>query len=313
MVKTVAILGASGFVGSELLRSMADDGRFYPIAVSRSIPEGFNGHAVQQQNRYSDLAAQLAALGRPIDVIINCVGYGVNPRDRSTADMLEWNVNFPVRLVEVCEKLRSSLIHLGSCSEYASKPDGRHDENDRLEPGKLYGTSKASGSLMLQAAARAAGVSAFHCRLFNIYGAHEAAHRLLPSLLSKVADDGKIAFSDGIQIRDWLYVEDVAGALKAMAFYLAQHSAHIVESVNVCSGVGASVREFVETAAEISGIPEHRLGFGVFPHRPDDIPIQIGNNEKLQKICGWTPEFSLRAGLEKAIELYFRKNGIKLQ
>jgi nucleoside-diphosphate-sugar epimerase len=109
----------------------------------------------------------------------------------------------------------------GTFSEYRS-PSNRVLvlEDSSLEQVKLYSLSKAAGGLMAGAIARSGGAGFRLLRLFKVYGAGEAPHRLLPTLVSGLAKPERVAISAGTQVLDFVYINDVIEAMvRADAHY----------------------------------------------------------------------------------------------
>jgi nucleoside-diphosphate-sugar epimerase len=97
----------------------------------------------------------------------------------------------------------------------------------------------------------------------------------------------------GEQVRDLLYVDDVADALITMGTAAAWPNS----VYNVCSGKAVSIREVGETAARVIGGPADLLRFGALPYRPDEEMWIVGDNARLTRDFGWAPQTSLEQGL----------------
>ena len=114
--------------------------------------------------------------------VFHLAAYGVKPNHRDIDEMLRINVELSALLAQLCSEWRSRMVMAGTFSEY--RGPSTQDlllEDSPLEQGKLYGSSKAAGGLVASAIANSSGVSFRLLRLFKVYGAGEASHRLLPA------------------------------------------------------------------------------------------------------------------------------------
>lgn len=304
MPETVLLTGASGFVGRHLAErclSLAHE----TLALTRpgraqAAPAGIRAITVDFSDEMSLARAIEAA--RPT-VIIHLAAYGVAPQDRDPVAMQRINVDLGAAIVRAAAACGAVMVSAGSCAEYAEPADDKRlGENAPLETGKLYGSSKAAGGLLALATATALGVPMRHLRLFNVYGPGEAPHRLLPSLIAERASDRRIRLSAGLQIRDFIYVADVADGLLNAATRLRSGAIAGAAALNLCTGTGTSVRDLVGLAAQALGITTDRLGFGDLAMRPDEIPCLIGNPDKMTFDLDWRPAYGPAAGIKAMIE-----------
>ena len=299
----VLITGASGFIGRWLTRRLAADDAVETFAALRAPQSAeFEG---ARATRLSNLAdrTEVDAVIKSIKpgVIINLAAYGVSPDRRDPVAMFDVNAAAPVAIVQAASAVGAAVVGVGSQSEYATTIDMERQiqENDPVGSPTLYGASKASAWLGASAAARQLDCSYIHLRLFNTYGHGEAAHRLLPTLARAARTGEKAALSDGLQVRDFVYIEDAVESLVAAAHLTNGQRSGLVEAVNICSGDATSVRSFAETAASAFGVFSKQLSFGEIARRPDDLPYIVGSPEKASSLLGWTARHSVSEGLAK--------------
>jgi len=300
----VAVLGASGFIGRNLASHFAEQGwKVYAFRRPGSIPIEFTNHDIRQGELDPDTLDALSVLVESSDsgklTVINCIGYGVHPSDRDFDKMLDVNVVFPGKLARLLSRSGSILVHLGSSSEYAAIADQRKPiaETALPEAGRLYGTSKYSGGVMARLAVGEKGrVSVL--RLFNIFGQGEGAHRLFPTLIKAALEKSKVSISSGTQVRDFLYVKDVARAIELEVKRLLTYDATEVCVYNLCSGSGMSVLEFSKRVLAAAGGNEAQLEIGGIAMRPDDLSFVVGDNTKFCRANQWSAQFDVEAAVQ---------------
>jgi nucleoside-diphosphate-sugar epimerase len=163
-----------------------------------------------------------------------------------------------------------------------------------------YGLSKAAAGFACKQLADARGMGFAHLRLFGVFGENEADHRLLPSLAKSLLLGRAIPLSDGLQIRDWLYEEDVgrAVAFTVMGILSGRTNSGIY---NVGSGTPASVRSFANLVADILRVDRTLLRFGAIPRRGHEGEAFVADTTAFCTATGWKPLFSLEQGLAMAL------------
>ena len=244
------------------------------------------------------------------DRVFHLAGYGVRPDHRDAETIFRVNVDVPRALVDIASSWSpGAVVMAGSGSEY--KLDGVErpvTEDHPLEPYKLYGASKAAGTLCSAALAAARRIPFAACRIFGVYGPGEAPYRLVPSLIRGLGGSHRIPLSAGLQKRDFLFVDDVVEALVKVAVALETEPRQVI--LNVGTGQPISVREFVQTVAAMLHIPESRLGFGDIPMRPDEVMLFSGSPARLHALTGWQAMVDLNGGIRRCLDVQVPALGI---
>jgi nucleoside-diphosphate-sugar epimerase len=305
--RRAVVLGASGFIGRWTARLLAECGaNVAAVGRDRAALESALGDARQRvQITVRDVAAGsvtdwLAPLAP--DVVFNLVGYGVDRTERDSQLARRLNHELVGELVAAVDSLgdtswpHARLIHTGSALEYGST-EGILHEDSPTNVTTLYGETKLAGTRALVARARHSGARALVARLFTVYGPGEHAGRLLPSVLAAREPNVTIPFSDGMQQRDFAYVEDVAEGLLRLAVSAAEPGA----VVNLASGVMQSVRDFVRAAARVCEIPPERFQWGVLPRREEEMRQSAVSVARLEALTGWRPSHDVAQGVRRTL------------
>ena len=296
------VTGASGFIGRRLVARLLSEGLHVSAVVRSSsvLPAEWHGRVrVVACDDFSD--GNLRRLvDMPVDMVFHLAAYGVKPDHRDAGEMLRINVALPAALARLCGEWRARMVMAGTFSEYRN-PASRNlvTEDSPLQMRKLYGSSKAAGGLMASAAAHNGGTGFRLLRLFKVYGAGEAPHRLLPALVTGLSKRERVAISAGTQVLDFVHVDDVIEAMLRADAHACEKGG--IATWNVATGCGHSVREFAESVARAMEADVSLLGFGALAMRRDDEPWLVGSPDLLCSELGWRPSIGLEAGVRAAV------------
>jgi len=192
------------------------------------------------------------------------------------------------------------FVHFGSGFEY--KPVACPiTEGQALEPVNFYGVAKAAASQALLHFARFEGLPLTILRPFSVYGPGEATTRFIPYVITKALRREAMEFTLGLQVRDYLYVEDVAEAVVA-----ALRIAPSGKIYNLGAGFtgAANIRQLVGEILEICGAPAALATFGVVKRSRPEPPCFIADTTAASLDLGWWPTTGRREGLEKTVRYY---------
>jgi len=296
----VLVTGAAGFIGSHVVRVLLAAGRDVAVVVRPGNPPArLHDVADRLTTMPRDLADPAAlrpdlAAWRP-DACIHLAWYAEPGKYLSAPENVPALVASLGLLDELIGVGCGQVVMAGTCAEYDTDV-GFLREDGPTRPLTLYAASKLSLSLLAGQVAAAAGIELAWARLFYLYGPGEDERRLVPALIGALSRGEEFPASAGTQVRDYLHVADVAGALCALA------ERRVGGVVNVCSGVPVTMRQVMETVGELVGGAD-RIRFGALPERAWDPPFICGDNRRLRAATDWRPRYpTLRAGLADTAE-----------
>jgi nucleoside-diphosphate-sugar epimerase len=241
-------------------------------------------------------------------VVFNLAGYGVDRTERDDRLAREINADLPQALAAILSERGHgdwpgyALVHTGSALEYGAV-GGDLAESGIENPTTLYGITKLAGTRAIQRCGETTGFRGITARLFTVYGPGEHDGRLVPTLVAATQHSEPILLSEGLQRRDFTYVEDVVEGL----LRLGTARGPAGWTVNLATGNLASVRDFTEIAARVLLLDPARLRFGAVPARPEEMEHLAVTVERLRKLLGWTPTTDPTAGLARTAEWFARQ------
>jgi polyisoprenyl-phosphate glycosyltransferase len=300
----VLVLGASGFLGANLLRTLLvhrDDvyGTVLHTPAWRlaGVPER---NSIVVDLLVDSNRNQLLDRLKP-RTIFNCVGYGGYSFEAESELIYETNLNLTAKLLKHLEALGiSCYVHSGSSSEYGDRAAG--PKEDALpQPNSDYAVAKLSCANLLRLYGKKKSLPCANLRLFSAYGPQEDAARLIPTLV-RYGLEGKFPpLVDGAISRDFVYVDDVCEAYVDTALNLREP--FFGDSFNIGSGRKTTIAEVANAAAElfsISGQP----AFGAMERRKWDIVNWFSDQSKTAEVLHWKARTEFREGLRRTADWY---------
>jgi nucleoside-diphosphate-sugar epimerase len=287
----VLVTGASGFIGRRAIMHLAGDGRFEVIACSRSTPTDAPTGVRHESADLLDADATHAMIERVRPTHLLHLAWDVQPgRFWSAPGNLDWAAATLILLRAFLEHGGTRAIMAGTCAEYDWTGDGRLTEETPANPATLYGAIKDATRRAVCAAGDHLGGSVAWGRIFWLYGPGEAPGRLVSDVTAALAAGRPIDVSEGLAERDFLHVDDVAGA------FVAALSSNWRGPFNIGSGEAVALREVVSLIGRAAGRPD-LIRFGARPTPPNEPPRLVADAGVLRREIGYAPGISLDRGL----------------
>ena len=297
-MKRVLVTGASGFIGSHSLTALQSKG--YEVHAigreSRREVDGIEWHRADLLD-----APAIGTLMRDVRPthLLHFAWYAV-PRDyRESPENLRWCESGMRLLREFAEQGGSRAVFAGSCFEYDLRHGFCSEDLTPLVPSTFYGTCKDSLRRVMLEFSKSAQLSTAWGRIFYLYGRCEPRARLVPSVIGSLLRGEKARCTHGRQLRDFLYVEDVAEAFVALL------DSSALGVINVGSGEPVTIRSMVEEIArqlEMPGQLISQVEFGAIEPAAGDPAIVCADTRKMRDQVGWTPRWTLTDGIAETIK-----------
>jgi len=295
MTKCVLVTGATGFIGRHTLSPLLAKGYEVHAISSQTITSHNNSRLFWHQANLLDSkqVSDLMTKVRPTH-LLHLAWYTAPGHYLSSLENIRWlqaSLHLFTEFVQLCGK---RLVIAGTCAEYDWRYGYCKEEFTPLTPNTLYGVSKHSLQLAVNAAARNEHLSAAWGRIFLLYGPHESPKRLVASIICSLLQDQPALCTHGNQIRDFSYVEDIAGALVALL------DSSVEGTVNIASGKPVAIRDIALSIAQILGRPD-LIKLGALQASSDEAKLVVADVDRLTHEVGWTSRHDLLTGLERTI------------
>jgi UDP-glucose 4-epimerase len=209
------------------------------------------------------------------------------------------NISATVAALELCQKLAiPRLVFASSAAVYGNPSQVPISEDTPTHPISPYGLQKLASEQYIALFAKHLGLSAVNLRLFNVFGPRQdpsSPYSGVISIFTKaMGQDLPIAINgDGSQTRDFVYVKDVAAAFaRALTIPLDPGT---TLTCNIGTGQAISLLQLKEALQHC--FPEWQAGTTFSPPRPGDIQDSQADIGKATITLGFTPQYSIQAGL----------------
>ena len=238
------------------------------------------------------------------DVVINFAAEShVDRSIENPAIFLETNIIGTSVLMDACRKYGNVRFHQVSTDEvYGDLPLDRTDlfftEETPIHTSSPYSSSKASADLLTMAYLRTYGLPVTISRCSNNYGPYQFPEKLIPLLIANALSDKPLpVYGQGLNVRDWLYVEDHCKAID-----LVVNGGRIGEVYNIGGHNEMRNIDIVKLICKELNKPESLITY-VTDRKGHDLRYAI-DPTKIHEELGWLPETKFADGIVKTIEWY---------
>lgn len=324
-MKTVLVTGGAGFIGSNFIHYMLERYDYKIINLDLLTYAGNlkNLEGIENHPNYTFVhgdirdRALLEQLFREyeIDTVINFAAESHVDRSidepevflttniMGTQALLDtakrhWNVE-PDNRYSRDYKEGTKFIQISTDEVYGTLGEkGLFTEETPLAPNSPYSASKTSADLIVRAYYETYGMPVNITRCSNNYGPYQHIEKLIPLVITNCMQDKKVpVYGDGMQIRDWLYVEDHCSAIDTVL-----HKGTLGEVYNIGGNNEKTNIEIVKLIINSLGKTEELIGH--VADRPGHDRRYAIDNTKITTEFGWKPKYTFEEGIEKTIDWY---------
>ena len=329
----VIVTGGCGYIGSHVARAFKELNNDEVLVIDRVFRE----HTVKDIDGwhigdFADDAALAAIYDIQPDLIVHCAGTSlVGPSMTDPSEYYNNNIVKTIKMLDFVKgfKKRPAIMFSSSASVYGEPESLPIREDSKIQPISPYGSTKATGELILRDYGNAYGIDTVCFRYFNAAGAYKAelgqergATHIIARVLEASTDGTGRAFTinggdfntpDGTCIRDYVHVWDIALAhVRAASWLGLVDTAGIVAGVrtsvqevfNLGTNKGVSNKEIVDYVFEKYGLPFVNYG----PARPGDPAELVADATRARQLLGWEPVNSnIKQIVDDAYAWYTRK------
>ena len=315
MKRTIIVTGGAGFIGANFIFHMLDKYPDYRIVCLDKLTYAGNlstlkGVIDRPNFRFVKLdicdregVFRLFEEERP-DIVVNFAAEShVDRSIENPGVFLQTNIIGAAALMDACRKYGIGRYHQVSTDEvYGDLPLDRPDlfftEETPIRTSSPYSASKASADLLVMAYHRTFGLPVTISRCSNNYGPYQFPEKLIPLMIANCLNDKPLpVYGEGLNVRDWLYVEDHCRAIDRII-----HQGRVGEVYNVGGHNEMRNIDIVKLICKELGKPESLITY-VADRKGHDMRYAI-DPTKIHNELGWLPETRFADGIKKTIRWY---------
>lgn len=311
----IIVTGGAGFIGSNFIFYMLKEHKNYQIvcidkltyagnlSTLKPISKNVNFKFIRADITDRNLIYQIFESEKP-DVIVNFAAEShVDRSIENPSIFLNSNIIGTSVLMDACRKFGGIRFHQVSTDEVygdlpLDQPDLLFTEDTPIHANSPYSCSKASADLLVMAYHRTYSLPTTISRCSNNYGPYQFPEKLIPLMIVNALQDKMLpVYGQGVNVRDWLYVEDHCKAID-----LIIHKGKIGEIYNIGGHNEMKNIDIVKLICFYLKKPESLIEY-VTDRKGHDLRYAI-NPEKIYSTLGWFPETTFSDGIQRTIQWY---------
>ncbi len=294
-MKRVLVTGATGFIGRYSLARLLESGYEVHAVSNQQSPTARDGVTWHRADLLDlESIAPLMARVQPTH-LLHFAWYAVPGKYWTAPENLGW-VRATASLMQAftdCGGQRAVMA--GTCAEYDWKFDYCSELFTPCRPATVYGACKHSAHVLLDAWSAQEGISSAWGRIFFLYGPGEYPSRLVPSVINSLLRNEPARCTHGKQLRDFMYVKDVAAAFVALL------NSDVRGAINIASGNALPLKDLIHAAADELG-KRSLIELGAIAAQAGDPGALIADATRLREEVGFRPQYSLQKGIARTVE-----------
>lgn len=307
----IIVTGGAGFIGSAFVRMAVGETDWHVINLDKLTYAGNpeNLRDVEENARYRFVHGDICdeALvdglvgGEKPDAIVHFAAEShVDRSILSPEPVIQTNLRGTFTLLEAARKHATPrFVHISTDEVYGSlQPPLEAAEDFPLNPSSPYSASKAGSDLLARSYYVTYRLPVVITRASNNYGPYQFPEKLIPLMIANAMEDRRLpVYGDGMQVRDWLYVDDHCRGIMAV---LRQGSDGGI--YNIGGNRSLPNLEVVRRVLELTGKPDSLIEY--VKDRPGHDRRYALSSEKLMRETGWQPVMNFETGLARTIDWY---------
>jgi dTDP-glucose 4,6-dehydratase len=299
------VSGGAGFIGSNFVRLRVREHGDEVVVLDKLTYAGRRENlqdvpeAELVVGAIEDPDAVAKAIGKGVDAIVNFAAE--THVDRSIAEpdaFVKTNGQGTYELLEAARRHDvARYVQISTDEVYGSIDEGSFTEESPIQPSSPYSASKAGADLLVTSYFHTYGLETVICRGSNNYGPWQYPEKLIPLMVLNALHGDKLpVYGDGMQVRNWLFVEDFGRGIGHVLAHGKPGEAYNVGGPDECPNI-----EVVKRIIELTGADESIIEY-VADRPGHDRRYSLGS-EKVRAL-GWEAQVRFAEGLERTVEWY---------
>lgn len=313
MSKKALVTGADGFIGSHLVEYLLDKGYKVRAFVLYNSFNSYGWLDTLPKEKLSQIEFFSGDVRDPngmrvamegIDVVFHLAALIAIPYSYHSPDnYVDVNIKGTLNVLQAARMLNTPRLLVTSTSEvYGTAQYVPIDEKHPYQGQSPYSATKIGADRMAESFYRSFNTPLTIVRPFNTYGPRQSARAVIPTIISQLLNgETSLKLGDIIPTRDLLFVKDTVRGFVS----IADSDNTIGEEINIATQTEISVGDLAQLLIDKIN-PKAKIVTDEQRVRPEKSEVfrLLGSNEKIQRLTGWKPEYTLEKGLEETIKWF---------
>jgi dTDP-glucose 4,6-dehydratase len=297
------VCGGAGFIGSNFVRQRVAESGDEVVVLDKLTYAGRRENLRDVEHTFvhgpiEDPAAVAGALGHDVEAVVNFAAETHVDRSISGPEaFLRTQMDGTYVLLEAARERGLRYVQVSTDEVYGSIAEGSFTETSPLNPSSPYSATKTGADLLVASYVHTYAVNASICRGSNAYGPRQYPEKLIPlMILNALHADPLPVYGDGMQVRNWLYVEDFARGIGHVLTHGEAGEVYNVGGPDEAYNLDV-VNRIVELTGADPGLIEH------VADRPGHDRRYSLSSDKIGAL-GWNARVRFHEGLEQTVAWY---------
>jgi dTDP-glucose 4,6-dehydratase len=304
------VTGGLGFIGSNFVNMIGNTTDWEILIIDSYTYAADIENITLPKDRYdlsySTIASQFCFETSKVedfdaDAVVNFAAEThVDNSIKNSDPFIQTNIVGAYNCLKYCEQKGIRLLQISTDEVYGSILEGSFNEDDPIVPSSPYSASKAAADLLIQSHIKTHGVNASIIRGSNNYGPHQNTEKLIPKTITNaLAGETIPVYGNGLQVRNWIYVEDFCEAIK-LVLLEGESIVYTAGGPDELTNIDVVSRILESTGNDISLVSyvDDRLAH--------DFRYSLSST-RLKQELGWSPQVSFDKGIDRTVEWYKNK------
>ncbi len=290
----VWVTGATGFIGSHLVKRLVSQDKYNITILKRSnsnvwrikdILSKVESYDIDKVNLKTFIENETVGL-----IVHLATNYGRS--GESVEAIIESNITFPSTLIDIALKngLKGFI----------------NTDTSVIDTYSFYASTKKAFLHLLNCFHKERDLNVINLQLEYVYGPQDDDSKFIPYLIKGILDNRSVNASPGMQKRDFIFVDDVVDAyVKAIGLIEGMDKDFI--SLEIGRGESISLRDFAGIIENLTS-KKSRINWRALPYRKNEIFDSRADIKKAKELLNWQPKHNLEEGLRKTIRWYLKGN-----
>lgn len=301
--KRILVTGGLGFIGSHLVKRLLNEGAEVFIIgwhgnKTWRLEEELKKVSIYEVDITDDIRVEKCVKDICPEIVFHLAAYGVNSEQKNYIKAANINI---LGMINILNALKdgscTKFINMGSCAEYGDRKDVMREDMYPL-PVSIYGSSKASATIIAHQIATENNIDIITLRPFGIFGEGEERHKLFCNIILSILEDKEVRLTPCEQLRDYCYIENIIDGMVMSA------KSNLKSNIfNIANGSLFPLKNYVDLIFKNMKTDRVPL-YGSLEYRKNEMWSPAADISEIHAKLGWSPRIGLEDGIIKTIKWY---------